>query len=41
MAWMDAEKADHKNDQPCIISFGRNLRQLYKLLLDVPQFRIQ
>ena len=21
-AWMDAEKADHKNDQPCIISFG-------------------
>lgn len=38
---VDVEKADHKNGQPCIISFGRNLRQLYKLLLDVLRFRIQ
>lgn len=38
---MDVEKADHNNDQPCVISFGRILRQLYKLLLDELRFRIQ
>ena len=38
---MDVEKADHKNGQLCIISFGRNLRQLCKLLLDELQSHIQ
>ena len=35
------KKADHKNGQLCIISFGRNLRQLCKLLLDELQSHIQ
>lgn len=38
---MDIQNADHKNDQRCIIFFGRNLRQLYKLLLDELRFRIR